>query len=381
MTSLQGSEPTGSAAQESLRIEQRCVGRIPLRNIWLLMLYAADIARYKGRFQAAVEPDLSNLPDLVGRLLVKEVNRRIRRNLTRGYRHREAVLNRVRGRILPLQTLSHRLMDRGEVACRVDELTIDTPRNRFVRAALDRLWRMIDNDALALRCRSLAHELGQAGVSGDIPTRSDLAKDHIGRNDVEDRFLMALAKLAFNLALPTEDAGTTPFTSPEREEHWVRHLFERAVVGFYASELEPMGWRVRSGQKLDWEITDATAGIQQILPSMKTDIILSAPNGQLIVMDTKFTGIVTKGWFREETIKSGYLYQIYAYLRSQERLEDATSPWNSSTGILLHPAINRDLDESVTIQGHRLRFVTVDLSISPGSIRHRLGSIICESAC
>src|SRR5437660_1333478 len=109
--------------------EQR-IGRIPLRNLWFLMLYASDLARYAGRIDAMLEEDLDDLPDMVGRLLVREVGRRMRRNLSRGYRHREAVLTRVRGRIDTLTTATRRLLDRGEIACRFDELTLDTPRNR-----------------------------------------------------------------------------------------------------------------------------------------------------------------------------------------------------------------------------------------------------------
>ncbi len=343
----------------------RRIGRIPLRNIWLLMLYASDIARFTGRFDALVEEDLDDLPDLVGRLLSREVERRMRRNLSRAYRHREAVLTRVRGRIDLLATATERLLDRGMVACRFADLTLDTPRNRFVRAALERIARLVSNLDLAHRCRSLAGDLGRAGVSGLPPSRADLAKDHIGRNDVEDRFMLALARLAFDLALPTEEAGATPLTTPDRDEHWVRRLFEKAVAGFYAVELVPMGWKVRSGVVLHWRVTAASEGVEVILPAMRTDMILIAPGGDLIVIDTKFTEIVSKGWYREESLKSGYLYQMYAYLRSQERSGDTTWPWNTATGILLHPTIDKGFDETVTIQGHEVRFITVDLSERP----------------
>jgi 5-methylcytosine-specific restriction enzyme subunit McrC len=353
---------------------ERHIGRIPLRNIWLLMLYASDIARFTGRFDALVEEDLDDLPDLVGRLLSREVERRMRRNLSRGYRHREAVLTRVRGRIDLLATTTERLLDRGEIACRFDENTLDTPRSRFVRAALERIARLVTNRDLAHRCRSLAGDLGRAGVSGLPPSRADLAKDQMGRNDVEDRFMLALARLAFDLALPTEEAGATPLTTPDRDEHWVRRLFEKAVAGFYAVELK--GWRVHAGEKLHWQVTAASDGINAILPTMRTDIILDAPDGRRIVIDTKFTAIVSKGWYRDESLKPVYLYQIYAYLRSQERQDDTTSPWNNAAGMLLHPAIEKGFDETVTIQGHQLRFVTVDLSERPQAIRRVLREIV-----
>lgn len=340
------------------------------------MLYASDLARFAGRFDALVEEDLDDLPALVGGLLAREVERRMRRNLSRGYRRREAVLTRIRGRIDLLATTTERLLDRGEVACRFDELTLDTPRNRFVRHALERIGRLVTSGKVGQRCRALAGDLGRAGVLGLPPSRADLAKDRIGRNDAEDRLMLALARLAVDLALPTEDAGAVSLLRPDRDEHWVRRLFEKAVAGFYAVELIPMGWKVRTGDMLHWPVTGASDGIKAILPTMRTDIILDAPEGRRIVIDTKFTAIISKGWYREESLKPGHLFQIYAYLRSQERPEDPTSTWNRAEGVLLHPTIDKAFDESVKIQGHEVRFITVDLATRPQEIRCALRKIV-----
>lgn len=339
------------------------------------MLYASDVARFGGRFDALLEEDPAELPDLVGRLLSREVQRRIRRNLSRGYRHRKAVLTRVRGRIDLLLTATQRLLDRGEVACQFDELTLDTARNRFVRAALERIA-LITSWDVGDRCRSLASDFRRAGVAGLPPSRAEFARDRISRNDAEDRFMLALARLAFDLALPTEEAGTTAFTESGRDEHWVRRLFEKAVGGFYALELIPKGWQVRTGEVLHWPVSAASSGIEAILPTMRTDIRLDAPDGRRIVIDTKFTALVTKGWYRAESLKSGHLYQLYAYLRSQEQSDDVDAPWTCATGILLHPAVGRKFDEGVTIQGHEIRFATVDLSEGPEVIRRALREIV-----
>ena len=110
---------------------------------------------------------------------------------------------------------------------------------------------------------------------------------------------------------------------------------------------------------------------------MKTDMVLDAPNGRRIVIDTKFTSIVTKNWYREESLRSGYPYQMYAYLRSQERPEIA-SPWNAATGILLHPTIDKNFDETAKIQGHEMRFVTLDLLQGPRAIRSALREIALQ---
>lgn len=353
------------------------VGRIPVRNLWLLMLYTSDLFRTRDIGMVGLEDSPDDLPDLVAEILAHAVEVRQRRRLSLGYRSREAALSRVRGRIDVLTTERHQLLDRGMVACRFDELTIDTPRNRFVRAALEAISRIVQRQDIAHRCRSLAGGMKTLGVSGEPPTRVQMSTDRFGRHDADDRLMVAAAKLAFELTLPAEASGTNLLTLPDREATWVRRLFERAIGGFYDVVLCPQGWQVKCGGTLGWQISQKTSGIDNILPSMRTDVVLDHPGtGRRIVIDTKFTSIVTSGWYREETLRSGYVYQIYAYLRSQVGCGDALA--NNASGLLLHPAIGKAIDETVVIQGHPIRFATVDLAASAGEIRAQLLRL-CEA--
>jgi len=349
----------------------RYIGRIPVRNLWLLMLYASDLFRQQHRGMMALEDNPDDIPDLVAELLAHVVERRLRRNLSYGFQTREAVLGRVRGHVDMLTTERHQLLARGRVACRFEDLTINTPRNRFVRAALDVIARLVKNPEMAHRCRALANSLGHLGVSGEKPTRAEVSTDRFGRHDADDQFMVAAAKLAFDLALPTEDEGSVALARPDRDVVWIRRLFEKAIAGFYDVVLSPLGWRVSAGKPLDWMIESETAGIQRILPAMRTDVILDQrENGRRIVIDTKFTSLLTQGWYREESIRSGYLYQMYAYLRSQEGTSDPLA--EHAAGLLLHPAIGDHIDETVVIQGHAIRFATVDLGATTSEVRKQL---------
>jgi 5-methylcytosine-specific restriction enzyme subunit McrC len=183
--------------------------------------------------------------------------------------------------------------------------------------------------------------------------------------------MIAAAKLAFDLALPTEAAGNNVLSLPDREVTWVRRLFEKAVGGFYDVVLSPDSWRVDRGTTLGWQIEEKTPGIDRILPTMRTDVVLdNAKLGKRIVIDTKFTSIVTSGWYRDETLRSAYVYQIYAYLRSQVGCGDPYA--DCASGLLLHPSIGEMVDETVVIQDHSIRFATVDLTGSATEIRSQL---------
>ena len=351
------------------------VGRIPVRNLWLLMLYASDLFRSRDREKITIEENPDDIPDLVAEILTFLVERRLRRNLSFGYQPKEAVLGRVRGRINLLYTERHQLLDRGRVACRFEEFLVDTPRNRYVRVALEKLAKIVQRTNLADRCGTLAARLRRMGVSGEKPDRSEISANQFGRHDTDDRQMVAAAQLAFDLALLTEEAGPQSLFMPDREERWVRRLFEKAVAGFYDVVLSNSGWRVSAGKKIDWPIGEKTADIDRILPSMRTDIILDDYGAERrVVIDTKFTSIITRGWYREETLRSGYLYQMYAYLRSQEDNGDPLAV--NAAGLLLHPAIDEMVDEAVVIQGHEIRFATVDLGAEAGKIRKQLVQMV-----
>jgi len=355
--------------------QDRYIGRIPVRNLWLLLLYASDLGQFYGKYAADVEKS-PDLPTLIGRLLAHAVERRLRRNLSRGYRQTAQILPRVRGRIDLLKTYSNDLLQKGQVACRFEEHTIDTPRNRLVRAALEAISTRVGDDVLAHRCRTLSGDLGRLGVSGIRPSRSELTLDTIARHDSEDLMMVTLSRIVFDLVLPTEDEGDHALSKFVRDEVLARRLFEKAIGNFYASELRPeTGWRVQQGKRLNWPKEEETAGLAEIMPGMQTDIILEHPGDQRrIVVDTKFANILSSTEYRSRILKSGYIYQMYAYLRTQE----GDTLGDKADGLLLHPTVGQNIDETVRIQGHNIRFATVDLTAKSDEILSRLAGFANE---
>ncbi len=362
----------------SIKLDEKneYIGKIPVRNLWLLMLYASDIYKELNIANVAVEENPDDIPDLIAEILCRRVERRIQLNLSYAYHHREAVVSRVRGKIDLLGTERGRLLERGKVACRFDELTIDTPRNRYVRAALEVISKVVKRKDLAHRCRALDIRLRRMGVSQIRPSRSEISVDRFGRHDAEDKPMVTAAHLAFNLALPTESKGCTTLPLPNREDlPWLRKLFEKGVAGFYAKVLSERCYRVSSGKVLKWQIDDKSLGMDKILPNMKTDIIIDNTDlAYRIVIDTKFNSITTDGWYRDKTLRSGYLYQMYAYLRSQEGSDD---PLNENAGgLFIHPSIGEDISEYAVIDNHKIQFSTVNLAVSTIEIREQLFKII-----
>lgn len=184
-----------------------------------------------------------------------------------------------------------------------------------------------------------------------------------------DHLMIAAAELLLTLAIPMTDVGAKLLPAPAMDDGYLRRLFEDATWGFYRHRLEPAGWTVSHGQRLNWKTSNESPGIKALLPGMQIDIALEAPPNaehpsRRIVIDTKFASVTEVGRFGQQTLASKYLYQIYAYLMSQS---DPDQP-NKPEGLMLHPSVGEHVDEEVEIQGHRIRFATVDLAAHPHAV-------------
>ena len=360
------------------------IGYIPVRNIWLLLLYASRLYRElpaSRRVELEDAPD--DIPKLVAEILTNAVNRRLRRNLSHGYQRRWADLSRVRGRIDLFRTERRQLLQRGRVACVFEELTVDTPRNRYVKAALTHIAGVVNDPDLERSCRDLAFRMERAGVVGHLDPRyagKAVVLDNVGWVDAHERQMLAAASLALHLAIPTEQSGVAPLPLVNRSETKGWRLYENAVAGFYDVALSHRGWKVRQGSRIQWPAVSPTPGLHAIMPEMITDIVLehrehSIPaSGRRIVIDTKFTSILGRSQFGKQSLKSGNMYQMYTYLRSQEEPGDPISL--HTAGVLLYPSLGDNYNESAIIQGHRVSFATVDLAADSQTIRSQLLRIV-----
>lgn len=345
---------------------------IPIRNLWLLLVYASGLAEFESQCGVGTDYDIE-LVDILGRLLAKLVKRRLRTNLSRGYQRREAVIPRVRGRVDWLQTLSRQHLQRGRLACRFEELSFDTARNRLVRSALIAIAGRVRDHAVAADCRRLGDDLGRLGIAASRPTQQELSADTIGSHQSGDRFMMNAARLVFETLLPNEMHGDMKISRLKRDEITLRKIFEKGVTGFYRHHLRAAdGWTVREQNYQSWQLAPGRSGDVTLLPGMKPDIILDKRQDRRIVIDTKFTSIVAKGIADRDRLKSANIYQIYAYIHSQRGRGHLC---DRAEGVLLYPALDYDVDETFTIQGHNIRFVTVDLTLKPSDILDRLHSI------
>lgn len=348
--------------------------KIPVRSMWFLLIYASELLaqlRQPERDKILAGERDNDLLDAIAEVLVAEVEQRLRHQLTLHYRTRHADLDRVRGRIDHL-TATRRLSDQGRIACRFEELSVDSPRNRFIAHTLIYAAPLIIRKDLAQRCRNAAFRMHRLGVGAVEPSRSELSRDRLAHHDAADRRMLDAAHLLRDMAIPFHAHGSVDLPALLDDAHKHRKLFEFAVRGFFRYTLSGKGWSVGS-KILNWPSGGPSK--TGYLPLMKTDVTLENPAAQRrLVIETKFTDALVTGpdyGKKEPNLSSGYLYQLFTYLASQSHQGDPVADTAEGVLLFVQTSGSEPFYEETEIQGHRMRFLSVNLGATPAEIRAR----------
>lgn len=355
---------------------------IPVRNLWLLYLYASDLYGYLSAEERIEAERLDGMPLLLAiRVLIEEVNERLKRDVTTAFVERTEVLSAVRDRIRHLETERGGYLRTGRVVCTFEELSRDTPRNRYVLAALKAAQRYLaaarlpsQTNAAALRAlaRSQALQLTCLGVRERTADPAVPRTEVYGRMDRGDARMVSAAQFVLSGLVASHVSGVTHFQGIVRDERALRKLFESAVRGFYQHEFPHLRPRAKT---LRWGSADVD--LDPMFPKMTTDISFVLKDGRQIVLDTKFTSaLMLASHGTAKKLKPQHLYQLYAYLRTQENPVVAGSL--DSRGVLLYPRTDDsgDVDVRANLQGHEVRVLTVDLAGQSNDIARVLRDLV-----
>lgn len=352
--------------------------KVPVRNAWYLLLYAWDLVHWKGRWQAQAEA-APNLLGLLARVLVDSTRDLLRGQLGRSFGETRDEISGVRGRIDFSASLKRLSFEGGRAVCAFPVLSIDTLRNRVLRATLECL---VGDPRLVVGAKrevvtELQHELRAAvrAMEGVTPIRLEAGhfnRIQLGPSDRAYTLPLNVCRLIYDLAMPTEQAGDRGLAALSRDEIGFPNLFERFVRTFCRCHMA--GCSVKA-ESLKWPGDSHSA----LVPAMVTDITVERPGppARRLVIDTKYykAALVAKQGGAEKLV-SAHLYQIYTYLRTQE---EHGARFRTASGMLLYPTTGVSLDEQLLVQGHRIQVATIDLAGDWQGIEERLSSLVESS--
>ncbi|AWV91004.1 5-methylcytosine restriction system specificity protein McrC [Bradymonas sediminis] len=327
---------------------------IPVQNIYYMLSYAWNELELAER--ADVESlESSDLANLFARVLIEGTSRLLRRGLDTAYQTYSQEIPGVRGQIDFNTSLRKMLFEQGRAQCRLDERTPNVLHNQLLKSTLIQLGRLgsIDRNLRDRIRQQVRHFRGVGALPHLSPGLFRRVQFH--RNNRIYRHLLNICELIARNLLVSEESGEVWFRDVVRDDGKMPYLFEKFVRNFYTRELSGFGV---GAEKINWNATSADEIAERFLPEMRTDITIRG-NERVTLIDTKFSkNTLQKGRFGE-SVKSGDLYQLFAYLKNFE----ATKSYEGELeGILLYPVVDQEYRLEYRMGDHRVRVCTVDLA-------------------
>lgn len=340
--------------------------KIPIRNVYYLLLYAWDQIR-PGEHPEVREEGLTHLHDLFASVLADVAGRLVARGLDRGYVPLAEVVAGVRGKLDLDATLKRNLLANARTQCSFDELRYDVLHNQILKATLRALL-ALDLDQ---RVRShVARVYRKMDVVSDVRiTRRDFGRVQLHRNNRGYDLALRLCQLIHDNLMVEPGTGRARFRDFRRDEQQMGALFERFVLNFFRLEQEHFR---ASSPWIAWHEAWGSAMDLQRLPVMRTDVVLESPD-LCIIIDTKFYSEALQSRYGGEKVRSGHLYQILSYVENRAAGAGSQPPHE---GMLLYPVVDRAFAFDYRLNGRKIRIRSLNLDQEWSQIRSDLLALV-----
>ena len=357
---------------------------IPIRNIWHMLLYAwneVPLNELRGwALKDAYVESAPTLDSLLASLLIRLMQQRLRIGLGHDYMDEAGTLRGIRGRINFAESLRQQSLDRGQLVCKFQGYRANSLKNQIIRSTLARLIKIGDFGPEPALVKEIQQKLRRLVRDLDgidfVELTPDLIRRQLyarGGHDHDYRLMLSICDLIVQRQMPSDSEGYATAIVPliNRELLVLYKVYERFVANFFRLHLRD--WEVNAQKRLEWH----TAEANERLPLMIPDIVMQEKRqgaGRMIVLDTKFTAqsLVENQWGKA-VFDSSHLYQLYAYLKSQEHVSETH---RTAVGILLYPAVRNRFSEQVRLQDQLIRLESVDLAAPWQEIESQLLELV-----
>ena len=356
---------------------------IPIRNVWHMLLYAwneVPVHELRGWvLRDAFVEQAPSLDTLLASVLIRLVQQRLRIGLGHDYIEERGTLRGLRGRIDFGETIKQHALERGQLICGFQGYDVNSLKNQIIRSTLARLIKVGRFGGELAQVREIQQRLRRVMRDLDgidfVELTPELVRRQLyarGGHDHDYRLMLSICDLIVQRQMPADSEGHTTGIVPliDRELLVLYRVYERFVANFYRLHL--LGdWEISAQKRLEWHAAEAN----ERLPLMIPDIVLQEQSSRrMIVLDTKFTAqSLTQNQWGKAVFDSSHLYQLYAYLKSQEHISEAH---RNAVGILLYPAVGNRFSEKARLQNQVIRIESVDLAAPWQEIETQLLQLI-----
>ena len=336
--------------------------KVLIKNVYYMMAYAFRALKWSAMKKLAAE-EFDHFHDLMAAMLAHGVAEQLKRGLYREYAAECEHLQTLRGKLELRETVQNRLRCRRQLVCEYDELSENHLLHQILKTVM----------LLLLKHSRVSPERGKAlkklilrfdRVDALEPSRIPWNKLHYHRYNANYEFLINICRFILREFLLASDKGQYKMAS-FLDDQEMSALYEKFVLEYFRYHHPDLG---PAASRVPWNVEGEES---DLLPVMQTDVTLRH-GGNTLIIDTKYYSRMTRERFGRRTFHSENLYQIFTYVKNQDKLRVG-----NVAGMLLYARTDEAFipDCAFTIGGNTITVKTLDLSLEFKHIAARLDGI------
>ena len=334
---------------------------IRIQNIYYMLSYAFQVLNEQGYKQVATE-EFDNVAELCAAILIKGVSLQIKRGLGKEYVVQSEPLSSLRGKIDISASIKQQSTLKKQLVCNYDEFSVNSYMNRILRTTMDILLRCDLSKGRKKQIRKLliyfsdVEPLSQEKINWRL---------QFNKNNQTYQMLISVCYLILKGLLQTTSDGSTKLMDFLDEQRMCR-LYEKFILEYYRKEHPEIR---ASASQIPWDTDDE---YREMLPVMQSDIMLKKGEKTLII-DAKYYSHTTQKQYDVNSLHSGNLYQIFAYVKNLD-----TERTGNVSGILLYARTDEAVlpNNEYKMGGNAISVKTLDLDCDFTEIKKQLDGIV-----
>lgn len=328
-----------------------------------MLSYAFQLLNEQGYKNLATE-DFDNVGDLCSAILIQGISQQLKRGLGREYISETDTISAIRGKIEIAESIKSQSMLRNQMVCTYDEFSVNSPLNQIVKSTVMLLMK---SDIAKSRKKELRKLMVYFDDVSTVDVRSINWAINYNRNNQTYRLLITICYLVVKGLLQSKSDGSVKMMDFLDEQRMCR-LYEKFILEYYKKHYPQIK---TTASQIDWALDD---GIDTMLPTMQSDIMLSYKNGEIektLIIDAKYYTHTTQVQYDVHTLHSNNLYQIFTYVKNK------ATKGGEVSGMLLYAKTNEEIhpNNEYQMSGNKIIVRTLDMNCDFEVIASQLNKI------
>lgn len=331
-----------------------------------MLSYAFRILKEKGYKNLETEP-FDNVADLFAAIILRGVSLQLKQGLTREYIDEKDELTTIRGKIEMSESVKTLSLVRKRLVCSYDDYSSNSYMNRIIKTTM---VLMLHSDISNERKKELRKLLVFLGDIELLELRTINWNFQYSRNNQTYRLLISICYLFIKGLLQVNSNGNIK-TMDFIDDQSMSKLYEKFILEYYRKEFA--GELLVDASQISWAIDD---GKKEMLPNMRTDVLLTHGN-KILIIDAKYYTHAMQSNHGKLSIFSGNLYQIFTYVKNHQINVDKGA---EVAGMLLYAKTDEETfpNGDYKMSGNLISAKTLNLYADFSSIKTQLDGFVDE---